>query len=261
MRAVYEGHRDNDNEIRCFYNEEAWFLHFHSNVEIMYSDSDEKYVSVNGERVNLKRGEFCFVDSFDEHDNSGAGRHLILLIPLAYLENFNNLKKNGRLKNNFFKDENGEILRAMEDIMHSLSKNELIKQGLVDVLLGKIIEKTAITQEKFQSVSALAREIIVYINNNYRNKITLESLAKDLGYSKSHISHVINAGLNANLSTYLNRVRLQKFIEQLSLAKSKKKVITLAFQCGFDSLQTFYRNFKKEYNCTPYDYYKKKFDK
>ncbi len=259
MKAVYEGHRDNDKEIRCFYNDVPWFLHFHSNVEILYSLSDDKLVTVNGVATRVKNGQFILSDSFDSHSNTGGGRYLVLLIPLGYLEGWNKQKRGATVANRLFSDEDGSVFALMEQIRNSLSKNELIKQGLINLLLGKILEKTSFSREKFKNVSTLAREIIVYVNNNFRENITLDSLAKALGYSKSHISHVINEGLNASLTGYLNRVRLQKFVENLHLIKDKEKTITLAFDCGFSSVQTFYRNFKKEYGCTPYEYYKKKY--
>lgn len=258
MKAVYESRRDTDNEIRCFYNTQAWKTHFHSNVEIIYALSDNVSVTINGETFILTKNHFCVADSFDTHGNEKADI-FVALIPLSYLENWNKTKKGTTLRKKIFYDEDNVVLNIMKKLEGSLSKNQLIKQGYVDLLLGTILEKTSLSREKFQNVSTLAREIVMYINNNFRKKISLDTLSRDLGYSKSHISHVFNEELKVNLSEYVNSVRVKKFVEQLQLVKDKEKTISLALDSGFSSLQTFYRAFKKEYDTTPYDYYKKNY--
>lgn len=122
-------------------------------------------------------------------------------------------------------------------------------------MLGEIIAKTTLIASENDKNSSLIYNIVRYINDNYANKITLELLASEFNYSVSHISHTIGTYLSCNLNTYLNKVRLTNFVE---LTKNNpEKIITNALEVGFDSLQTFYRNFKKFYGISPYKYFKK----
>ena len=52
---------------------------------------------------------------------------------------------------------------------------------------------------------------------------------------------------------YLTRLHLEKAVDLL-LKKPEKKVIDIAFECGFNSSQYFATVFRSKYNCTPREY-------
>lgn len=52
------------------------------------------------------------------------------------------------------------------------------------------------------------------------------------------------------MSSYINLVRLQQMMKKAK-RKSDVNITELAYECGFDSLSTFYRYFKKVYGINP----------
>ncbi|HBJ97592.1 MAG TPA: hypothetical protein DDY82_00750 [Clostridiales bacterium] len=253
MEGLYENLRDNEQQICYFETETEFFSHFHSSIEINYALSPV-LIQHNENFLEVEKNNFVFQDSYDIHSNKN-GTIAVLIIPKKYLSNFIAFKKNLKLKDFLFKDDNGEILNLIRQFNDLKNKNQLEIQGLVDYCLGKIISKTKLAENKSVQDSPLICQIIKYLNENYKQKITLDSLSDYFGYSRSHISHTISEYLNCNLNTYLNKIRLINYIE---LTKSNsEKIITNCYECGFDSLQTFYRNFKKVYNTSPFNYFKK----
>ena len=88
-------------------------------------------------------------------------------------------------------------------------------------------------------------------SNEYLDEeFTLDQLSSHLKISKSDLSITFNKHLNTNFHEYTNRNRIQHFKQILSEDPSAS-VIDLAFQCGFKSKSTFYKYFKKEFDCLP----------
>lgn len=253
MENIYESVRDDQQEIIYFEKPNDIFSHFHEAIEINYALSDVT-VQNNEKTALLGKGQFAFHDSYDIHSNKN-GDIAVLILPKKHISDYLSFTKHVYLKEKFFKDDDGEIFTLLKSFENISQKNELEIKGLINLLLGEIIAKTTLIASENDKNSSLIYNIVRYINDNYANKITLELLASEFNYSVSHISHTIGTYLSCNLNTYLNKVRLTNFVE---LTKNNpEKIITNALEVGFDSLQTFYRNFKKFYGISPYKYFKK----
>ncbi|WP_343660741.1 helix-turn-helix transcriptional regulator [Chryseobacterium sp.] len=81
-------------------------------------------------------------------------------------------------------------------------------------------------------------------------EFTLDQLASHLRISKADLSITFNKHLRSNFHEYTNRNRIQHF-KQILLEDPSASVTDLAFQCGFKSKSTFYKYFKKEFDCLP----------
>ncbi len=252
MKNIYESIRDNDQKIIYIEYPNDIFSHFHEAVEINYALGDVT-VQNNAKTAILHKGQFVFHNSYDIHSNK-HGEIIALILPKTYIADYLSYTKFSVLKENFFDDEDGEIFSLIKKFKDLATYNELEIKGLVNLLIGKIVRKTTLVETENGKDSSLIFKIVKYINDNYASKITLDLLASEFNYSKSHISHTIGTYLSCNLNTYLNKVRLTNFVE---LTKNNpEKIITNALDVGFDSLQTFYRNFKKLYGMSPYKYFK-----
>ncbi|MCW1963124.1 AraC family transcriptional regulator [Chryseobacterium viscerum] len=81
-------------------------------------------------------------------------------------------------------------------------------------------------------------------------EFTLDQLSGHLKINKADLSITFNKHLHSNFHEYTNRSRIQHFKQILSEDPSAN-VTDLAFQCGFKSKSTFYKYFKKEFDCLP----------
>ena len=79
-------------------------------------------------------------------------------------------------------------------------------------------------------------------------KISLSEISSHLGFSKYYFSKLFNSYMKCSFESYLASIRLTKFIEQL---KPDTNITKLAFDCGFESISSFYRNFKNTLGTTP----------
>jgi len=85
--------------------------------------------------------------------------------------------------------------------------------------------------------------------------ITLSSLASELDVTPDHLSGIINNKLGKNFFDFINHYRIEEF-KTRSLADENKKftLLSIAYDCGFNSKATFNRVFKNVTGITPGEY-------
>ncbi|MBK1897616.1 AraC family transcriptional regulator [Chryseobacterium paridis] len=110
--------------------------------------------------------------------------------------------------------------------------------------LSKIdFDKIQVSIEDFYKNSTL------YLDENF----TLENLSQNLSVSRTDLTITFNQYLTSNFHEYTNRNRVLQF-RRMHQEEPDVNVTDLAFQCGFKSKSTFYKYFKKEFNCLPTEY-------
>ena len=95
---------------------------------------------------------------------------------------------------------------------------------------------------------------IAYIEAHLNEKIGLNEVAKETGYSYYHMTRLFSSVLGESVGHYINRRRLYNASEKL--IHSDQKIIDIAFDCGFESAEAFSRAFKAVFGCSPADYRK-----
>ncbi len=88
-------------------------------------------------------------------------------------------------------------------------------------------------------------------------ELTLGDLAKMLTIQPGMLSQVINSKEGKNFYDYINTLRAEAFKRLLSQPDSRQyTLLSLAFECGFNSKTSFNRNFKKITGMSPSQYAK-----
>jgi AraC-like DNA-binding protein len=98
------------------------------------------------------------------------------------------------------------------------------------------------------------RKGIEYLHSNLSSPVTLDDLCKITGLSKYYLIRLFQKHVGTTPGQYLQDQRLY-FAAQL-LRYSKKTVISIAFEAGFNSLSSFERAFRKKFGVTPTKYRK-----
>ena len=90
-------------------------------------------------------------------------------------------------------------------------------------------------------------------NANYKDcELTLTKLAATLKVHPNYLSQAINQNEGENFYNYINAMRIKAFIKIVSNPENKQyTLLSLAFDCGFNSKSTFNKYFKKQTGYTP----------
>ena len=92
----------------------------------------------------------------------------------------------------------------------------------------------------------------------YENpELTLAEISKKLNTNATIVSKAINQGFQMNFNNYINNYRIEAVKEMFLKNEHKKQtLLSIAFDCGFNSKATFNRAFKKNTGFSPKDFLK-----
>ncbi|NIF04471.1 AraC family transcriptional regulator [Chryseobacterium sp. Tr-659] len=127
----------------------------------------------------------------------------------------------------------------------------------ISLITDKKYQKSGLTKENIENIHARLQKILKeekpFINPN----LTLNELAAMLDVHPNNLSQVINSKENKNFYELINEKRIEEFLNKISEPESKQyTLLSIAFECGFNSKTSFNRNFKKYTGVTPSEYQK-----
>ncbi|MBC0854858.1 helix-turn-helix domain-containing protein [Pantoea stewartii] len=92
-------------------------------------------------------------------------------------------------------------------------------------------------------------KLLMWIEGNISQRLTLETVSKKSGYSKFHLQREFQQCYGMTLGTYIRRRRLTVAAEMLKNTSLSPQQI--AHLCKWHSQQTFSRGFKKQFGEPP----------
>ncbi|MFK3937986.1 helix-turn-helix domain-containing protein [Alkalihalobacillus sp. NPDC078783] len=96
------------------------------------------------------------------------------------------------------------------------------------------------------------KEIEEYIKSNYYNGLSLKDLADYFYLSPTYVSKYFKEVFGMTFLKYLNKVRLNHAINELS--STNYSVTSIAMNTGFPNVSSFIKGFKDEFGTTPHEY-------
>lgn len=152
--------------------------------------------------------------------------------------------------NNFIKVSSNEMLYDNE-LMLCYLKEMIIKILQYDFLSSSPVASSPM-QQKFES--EILNEIILYINDNIYEQLTIEEICHKFSISRSSLQTLFKNNLNIAPKQYISNLKLSK--SKLLIKESIYTISEISNRLGFTSIHYFSRRFKQEYGITPTDYAK-----
>lgn len=126
---------------------------------------------------------------------------------------------------------------------------KLQTKAIIHQLLFSLIQENVSHMVGNDTALQAMKAVSDYIEQNYRNRITVEELAVRSGYSASHFARVFSKVYNTSPIQYLNQVRIMH--AKNLLRTGQYTMAQIAQECGFSNVYYFSRCFKQITGTTP----------
>lgn len=236
--------------------------HWHRSVEIFALFEGELEFYVNEVRYPLKPGEFMLVNSNEIHSirSPRPNQTVVLQIPLATFEKYYTDEKfiyfthSSRLQ-----DE--EIMRLAGAMYHTYAKKECgyelkVQSQFYELLYILVTKyrKIEVNEELIKNNRKLNRLSVItaYMKENYKEELSLESLAKTFGYSPTYLSRMFKKYAKTNYKAFLDDIRLEHAVRELR--DTRTPIGEVADRNGFANSKALAKAFKKRYGMLPKEY-------
>lgn len=246
--------------------------HFHSAVEVLIPLEGEVVSCVNEETYHIRSGEVLIIPAGCTHDlhmEEGSERELLLYETngVFSMKEFGAFRQ--LLSHPIYLTEGSEVRERVHGMLLELirtyrSGSVLRNMRCYAMLLeiyAEIGEEYLRTSASVAEANALHRQMsgedafnraLDYLNRNYMDDVTLDSLSAYAGFSRYTMSRLFRQHTGKTFTQYLNDQRVVMAMELLS--GTKMPVTQVALQCGFNSIATFNRVFRVARGCTPTQY-------
>ena len=234
------------------YESIRWQPHFHGNFELTVCLEGTAGVTVDGKRTLLKRGEAAWVlpNAVHAYDSPAPNRVWIGVFSDDYLGDFPRRIKGKRGQTPVFVP-SGQFLSILRRyLLSDPHPDRLILQGAACLAAGEYLSQTALVPAPADDS---LQQILAYLAAHFREDLTMDRLARALGYEYHYLSRKFRKALGMNFRDYLTSLRLE---EACRLLRQPGSVTEAALAAGFQSIRAFHDAFRLAYGTTPRAYRK-----
>lgn len=250
----------------------AHYYHWHPCLEIIYILSGYGLVVVDNQQYTARPGRMFIFPPFRLHkvQINGSEKHpyirTIVHIDqtqvLKALESFPRHYKNFRyLSSDSSPAQAYDLSDKMDFIATTLKQFEAVNQGPdyhiseVMLLTMQLMNSLPDTDESFRKKDiTLSTHIMDWVERHYSERLSLELLSAELGFSPGYISKIFREQTGGTLQEYILCRRIKEGCDLLQT--THLSVSDIAKSVGFNDVTYFITRFKKLMKYTPLQYKK-----
>ena len=277
----FTGHQyylDEDYRIYTYYdtNKEKIYKHTHDFYEMYRLISGHVKYSTAGNSFYLKPGDFLFINKHQEHfpevmDFSQPYERMALHVSPRTLRELScdGVDLTAVFSRNEFKVYHypvaieTQIISYFNQLFDLYDKPDAYGRKILGrsllaslfVLLTQHMDTPSVysfdkSDKNIQIISVTEQ----YIRNHIEEKILIEDLADYLFMNKYYFMHQFKEISGVPVYQFIQKVRLEVLKEQIEGGSS---LLVATERCGFGDYSNFYRYFKREFGCSPREYFQK----
>ncbi len=242
--------------------------HSHDFCEILFVEGGKGFVTIDGTRREIKSGDIIIYNPGTQHfeESSDSDPIMFKFMALDRLE-ITDLPKNHLLPpdcdfifpaehyKDLFLQELNRMIQEFDggDVFYT-EIAESIARTLI-MYIFRIINHEEEDPTLFRNNKTYDMAL-KYMNENFRNDISLETIAEHCFVNKYYLSHLFTRIQGVSIGKYIISLRIKD--AKIRLTNTGDSVALIASSVGFHDPGHFCRTFKKETSYTPLQYRKQK---
>ena len=231
-------------------------LHYHDHFELELITDGSGYQIFNGEKMQLQKKDMYFLRPLDYHKiHSNQITIAHIKIKVSELSKWI-IKRLHSIRNPIvfhLNDEQFELFSYLFGLIEKEENNKIdslldTKHSLIELLFTYFIrldESMAVLED------SIANKVIYYLQRNKRftQKVSLDEVAQDVGYSKYYISTIFHKEYGTTIQDFIINQRIE-YAKKLIL-ETNYPMTEVIMECGFSSTSNFYYKFIEKVGCSP----------
>lgn len=243
-------------------------LHWHEELEILYPLNGEANIIIDGIKYQLPKKHIIVVESQQVHSTfayQDTSMFICIHISKKYMQKY--LTDIELYHIHCIPEEiDAEHFPAYLEVcqlMEALTKLYMVEtipsfamesEGIILQVLSRLLrffsKKTAPeTMNLSPSSFDRLRTIITYVEEHYRNPISLQEGADQLGLTREYFCRFFKKNMGMSFLEYINEIRLTHIYQDL--IHTDTPISILIEENGFSNQKLFNKLFKQYYGCTP----------
>ncbi|WNH11952.1 AraC family transcriptional regulator [Thalassobellus suaedae] len=247
--------------------------HFHPEYELTYIIKGKGIRYVGNSVQNFEEGDFVLLGSNVPHcwKDTNSDSKSVKSIVFQFNDTF---LGQGWMEKSEFRYIKKLLEKSSRGIKFNVEASKKFSKKLINILNKSSLEKLLSFVKLLESLSAIkSHEFLItdgfvpnlnhktnerihrvynYVHSNYYKKIKLGHVSSSVAMSNEAFCRFFKKSLNKSFFTFVNEYRINRACELL--IETNKQVSQIAYECGYESLPFFYRQFQKFIKTSPLEF-------
>lgn len=235
------------------YDDFSIFPHFHRDFEFFLVLEGEIDAIVHGRTETARAGELGFVFSNEVHAYQTSKHSKVIMCPFS-----------GSFVSSFVRETEGFIGERItfpcgealagyikDCYMQPYKPDKMTLKASLYAICARYLQCVPLVERK-RGNDDLLHGLLSYVEENYREDITMKSAAKAIGYDENYLSRYFHQMVGMNYRRFINQYRVEYACHLI--ADKSGRISDIALECGFQNIRSFNRAFQDIMQETPSDY-------
>lgn len=273
MKAQFEKIPYHHNSLHAFVYENTNFdapWHFHPEYELTYIVKGKGIRYVGNSIQKFEEGDFVLLGANlphcwkNTHQNNNSVKSLVFQwneyilgeqrLDMDVFYNIRMLLKKSSKGILFNKNYSKKIYHKLHEIIDKQPLDKLLSflyllEELNSVEDIKMLTPTGFSANLNLKANHRIDKVYNFVKENYSKKIKLDEVSNLVSMGNEAFCRFFKKSLNKSFFTFINEYRIN--LASKMLIETNKQVSQIAYDCGYESLPFFYRQFQKFMNCSP----------
>ncbi|MFB1052307.1 helix-turn-helix domain-containing protein [Paraliobacillus sp. JSM ZJ581] len=236
--------------------------HTHHFTELFYIVKGKGVILLQNQDIPVKENDLVIINPNVEHTEKSNSHDSLEYIALGIEGLSFSLpeEKESQMGLYTYRGDQKDILFYLSKLLNEMKQSdenyEIICQNILEILIVKLRrdKKFTLTKTETKNLNRSVSLIQHYLNQNYREDISLDSLAEIGHINKFYLAHSFKKDIGVSPIEYLQKVRVRE--AKLLLETTNYSIASISEIVGFSSQSFFTQSFKRFTNKTPSKYRK-----
>lgn len=244
--------------------------HLHEDMEILLVQDGQVEVNIMGNRRILTAGDcaLIFPEMIHSYQTASYNRICLLIFDASFWGSYRGAVQKFCPSVPFLRAERispdvALVFERLIELIHPKTQEYFgrpedrmaLGSAWIQVLLSLLMPQLELVERKKTEQLDITGRLVQYIMEHYREQLTLEGVARALHVNKYYLSHVFSDRLQMSFRQYLNHIRLDHALYEISTTDAS--ITRIWEEAGFNSQRSFNRIFQASLGMTPLEYRKR----